>query len=90
MSLTSQAKRLAHLERAVGVGDGPLCTCRIDSVDMRYYPGDDSETDAERDETPGATCERCGRPQRLIKIVIVRTPPKMTDAEWRALAEGKQ
>ena len=57
---------------------------------MRYYPGDDSEGDAERDTTPARLCERCGRPVKIIKIVVVRVPQKMTPGEWRTLAEGKQ
>ena len=36
------------------------------------------------------TGDGCGRPVKIIKLVVVRVPQKMTRDEWRTMAEAKQ
>ncbi len=67
MSLKTSVERL---ERAVS-SDGELCGCKR-GADVRRYPGENSEQDAEMDTTPAQVCALCGRPKLIIKVVYTK------------------
>ncbi len=68
MNLKTSVERL---EQAVNGGDDETCGCRM-RVDVRKYPGEDSEGDAARDERPAQRCDFCGKPKLILKVVYTR------------------
>lgn len=64
--------RLRRIEAARGDATG--CACP-NSMEVRYYPGEDSKADADRDERPAATCATCGGVRTLLKVVY--------EKDWR-------
>jgi hypothetical protein len=65
MSLKSSVGRL---ERTLNGGGDKTCACGM-GADVRRYPGEDSEREAERDERPAAMCPLCGKPKLVVKVV---------------------
>ncbi len=68
MNLKTSVERL---EQAVNGGDDETCGCRM-RVDVRRYPGEDSEGDAGSDTTPAQRCAFCGKPKLILKVVYTR------------------
>jgi hypothetical protein len=72
----SVESRLRTLEDSAGINsagiNGEDCACPRFNTDVRYYPGETSQADADADQRPAEVCAFCGRAQQIIKIVLVR------------------
>ncbi len=76
MNLKTSVERL---EREVFGGDDETCGCRM-GADVRRYPGEDSEQDAESDMTPAQRCAWCGKQKLIIKITYTKNWRREEDA----------
>ncbi len=69
MSINS---RVAQIEKELGAS-GAICACEYPgSSDVRHYPGESSEQDADADMRPPNICAICGKEKRVIKVLYVK------------------
>jgi hypothetical protein len=69
MSINS---RVAQIEKELGASGG-ICACEHPgSSDVRHYPGEWSEQDADADTRPPNICAICGKEKRVIKVLYVK------------------
>ena len=68
----SLENRVAKLEQANGSANG-MCQCyRVGRRDLRVYDGEeDNHVAAEADTRPSEACDQCGKPMKIIKLILV-------------------